>query len=233
MTDMPSSDSSPFLIFGHRGSPREARENTLESIRAALASGADGYEIDLRLSADGLIVIFHDDELDHDPVEALTHQRMCDRSMIPIPQLGEIGIELRSAQHIVLEVKMRGFEEQILETIDEWDGVILSSFNHRVIARFQQLGCRAELGLVISAYITGAAAYAADFGVRWYFPHRRFVDEAIVESMRERAIGVVAWTANRHTCWERLRALGCAGVITDVPREAVTWRRSLQQKPLC
>lgn len=233
MTDSPNSDSSPFLIVGHRGSPREARENTLESIRAALASGADAYEIDLRLSADGRIVVYHDDEIDHAPVETLTHQQMSDRSTVAIPQLGEIGIELRAVQHIVLEVKMRGFEEQILETIHGWDGVILSSFDHRVIARFQQLGCRAELGLVIGAYITGAAAYAADFGARWYFPQWRFVDGAMVESMRERAIGVVAWTANRHTDWERLLALGCAGVITDVPRDAVTWRRSLQQKPLC
>ncbi|MHB0969885.1 MAG: glycerophosphodiester phosphodiesterase [Thermoanaerobaculia bacterium] len=233
MTVSPVFDSPRFLILGHRGSPREERENTLDSLRAALASGADGYEIDLRLSADGRIVVYHDDELDHQPVEEITHQRMCDRSMIPIPLLGDIGSELRTASRIVLEVKMRGFEEQILEMIDGWDGVILSSFDHRIIERFQQLGCRAELGLVISAYITGAAAYAANFGVRWYFPHRRFVDVEMVGSMRERGIGIVAWTANRHNDWEKLLGLGAAGVITDVPRDAVAWRRSLQQKPLC
>lgn len=226
-------EPAPFLILGHRGSPREARENTLDSLRRALDGGADGYEVDLRLSADRNIVLYHDDEIDHDPVEGMTHQRMRDRSLIDVPALSEITPELRATRRLVLEVKMRGFEEQILDTIEGWDGVILSSFDHRIIERFHQLRCNAELGLVISAYILRPAEYARGFGVRWYFPYRRFVDEEMVSGMREAGIGVIPWTPNRHDDWERLHGLGCAGIITDVPRVAADWRRSLQRKPLC
>jgi len=47
-------------IIGHRGSPREAPENTLESFRLAWRQGADGIEADFRLTADNRIVCMHD-----------------------------------------------------------------------------------------------------------------------------------------------------------------------------
>ncbi len=49
------------LIIGHRGAPREAPENTLESFRLAWEQGADGIEADFRLTADGRIVCMHDE----------------------------------------------------------------------------------------------------------------------------------------------------------------------------
>ena len=60
------------LIFGHRGSPRRHRENTLDSFRAALREGADGFETDLRFLSDRVAVLYHDDELDEQEIESLT-----------------------------------------------------------------------------------------------------------------------------------------------------------------
>jgi len=53
----------PFVI-GHRGLPARYPENTLPSFLAAMAAGADGLESDLRLSADGVIMLMHDATLD-------------------------------------------------------------------------------------------------------------------------------------------------------------------------
>lgn len=49
------------LIIGHRGSSREAPENTLESFRLAWDQGADGIEADFRLTVDDQIVCMHDE----------------------------------------------------------------------------------------------------------------------------------------------------------------------------
>lgn len=49
------------LIIAHRGLPREFPENTLPSLSAALNAGANGLEIDLTLTADGRVVLWHDD----------------------------------------------------------------------------------------------------------------------------------------------------------------------------
>lgn len=56
---------SPFpRIIGHRGAARLAPENTLASIRAAAAAGAPWVEVDSKLAADGVPVLFHDATLD-------------------------------------------------------------------------------------------------------------------------------------------------------------------------
>ncbi len=60
---MPLSSQRPWII-GHRGAPLEAPENTLSSLELAIRQGADLNEIDLHLSADGQLVVIHDDSVD-------------------------------------------------------------------------------------------------------------------------------------------------------------------------
>ncbi|MDD5305000.1 MAG: glycerophosphodiester phosphodiesterase family protein [Elusimicrobia bacterium] len=48
-------------IYAHRGAMRTSPENTLEALRRAKQEGADGIELDVQLSADGELFIFHDD----------------------------------------------------------------------------------------------------------------------------------------------------------------------------
>jgi glycerophosphoryl diester phosphodiesterase len=48
------------IVVGHRGSPTRHCENTLPALRAALAEGATGLEIDLCLTKDGQVVLWHD-----------------------------------------------------------------------------------------------------------------------------------------------------------------------------
>jgi len=56
--------AQPTLIICHRGAAAFAPENTLEAYAAAMDYGADGCEVDLRRTRDGVLVLFHDDMLD-------------------------------------------------------------------------------------------------------------------------------------------------------------------------
>ena len=51
-------------VIGHRGNRAHAPENTLESLREAVALGVDAVEFDLRVSLDGTLVVMHDPTLD-------------------------------------------------------------------------------------------------------------------------------------------------------------------------
>ena len=51
-------------VIAHRGGSARAPENTLEAMRLAVADGADGVEFDVRLSADGEVVVIHDPTVD-------------------------------------------------------------------------------------------------------------------------------------------------------------------------
>lgn len=70
-------DNSPPLIIGHRGASAYAPENSLAAFALAFQQGADGIELDVHLTADGQIVVLHDDLVDattdgHGLVEELT-----------------------------------------------------------------------------------------------------------------------------------------------------------------
>lgn len=52
------------LVFAHRGGAGLAPENTIAAFDRGLASGADGLELDVRLSRDGVVVVHHDERLD-------------------------------------------------------------------------------------------------------------------------------------------------------------------------
>jgi glycerophosphoryl diester phosphodiesterase len=54
----------PPWLLGHRGAPREAPENTLASLRRALAIGLDGIEYDVRACRGGELVLLHDATLE-------------------------------------------------------------------------------------------------------------------------------------------------------------------------
>ena len=51
-------------VIGHRGNRAHAPENTLESLRQAVALGVDAVEFDLRVTRDGTLVVIHDETLD-------------------------------------------------------------------------------------------------------------------------------------------------------------------------
>jgi glycerophosphoryl diester phosphodiesterase len=57
--------ASPPRVFAHRGGCALGPENTLAAFDIGLAAGADGLELDVRLSADGRVVVCHDETLDH------------------------------------------------------------------------------------------------------------------------------------------------------------------------
>src|SRR5439155_6353855 len=52
------------LVFAHRGGAALAPENTMAAFDNAVALGADGLELDVRLSRDGAVVVHHDATLD-------------------------------------------------------------------------------------------------------------------------------------------------------------------------
>jgi glycerophosphoryl diester phosphodiesterase len=210
-----------FLIFGHRGSPRDHAENTVDSFEAALASGADGFETDLRLLSDGTPVLFHDDDLDDAPIESLSAMDVDGRAVVQrVADLARFAGRAR----MILEVKRGRWESLVLSSVAGWPDVVIASFDHTAIAEIRRQRPDAEVGITIHGSLVDVASYAASLQVQWVYPNYRFVDEAMVVSLHARGIRVVPWTPNRAAEWDHLRRIGCDGMITDLPGEAVAWR---------
>jgi glycerophosphoryl diester phosphodiesterase len=115
----------------------------------------------------------------------------------------------------------------LLQHIEKWPRIVVASFDHRLIAELSRRKVTFPLGLTLSGAIVGIADYARRLGATWIFPNYRWIDEDEVRAMHDAGLKVVPWTPDRPAEWTRLRDIGCDGVITDLPAEAVAWRKSL------
>ncbi|HYS53808.1 MAG TPA: glycerophosphodiester phosphodiesterase [Thermoanaerobaculia bacterium] len=210
-------DLHHFLIFGHRGSPRRFRENTMESFEGALAEGADGFETDLRLLSDGVAVLFHDDEVDGRPVETFTSRDIAAQRVRDLSRFA-------GQATMILEVKRGKWVDALMREIGSWQKIVVASFDHSLIAELARRKVHFPLGLTVSGVIVDLPDYAQRLGARWCFPDHHYVDAELVAALHAAAIDVVPWTPNRADDWKRLREIGCDGMITDYPGEAVRWR---------
>ena len=130
------------MVICHRGASEFAHENTLEAYRAALELGADGNEIDIRRTRDGVLVCFHDDMLDH-LLDAFGDVGDYDWSELAtfrfrrpgwlgdqcrIPTLAEVfSLHRDRAGLMHLDIKRPGLEpaiRELLDRMDLWDHVM-------------------------------------------------------------------------------------------------------------
>lgn len=209
-----------FLILGHRGSPRRFPENTVASFEEALRAGADGFETDLRLLADRAAVLFHDDEVGEETCESLTSEQV---TADPLSALAPFA----GRALMVLEVKRSKWEEVLLGHIAAWPGIVVASFDHRAIAELARRKAPFPLGLTVNGAMVDLPEYARRVGATWIFPNHHWLDEEQVAALHAAGMTVIPWTPNRPREWQRLRDIGCDGIITDLPAEAVEWRKSL------
>jgi len=148
------------LIFGHRGSPSLITENTLPSFQQAIDQKIDGLEFDVRLSADGQIVIFHDTDLSRlsnqsDKISKLTLAELQavqlkgsenDLQGVYIPSLNDIIPLLNYIKVLNIEIKSDGLfkEHDILKPLISFlnkhqidNKCIVSSFNPLILMRLR------------------------------------------------------------------------------------------------
>jgi glycerophosphoryl diester phosphodiesterase len=206
------------LIFGHRGSPRRFAENTVESFEETLRAGADGFETDLRILADGTRVLFHDDELDGREIEAFTGDQYRSDA-----RLGDLA-RFAGRVTMMLEVKRGKWEDALLAEVGQWPDIIVTSFDHTTIAELARRGVPFPLGIVLYGRLVEGGAYARRIGATWACPAFRFVDKNVVDNYHAHGVKVMPWSPNRESEWDRLQDAGCDGIITDLPAEAVAWR---------
>ncbi|HEV3440395.1 MAG TPA: glycerophosphodiester phosphodiesterase family protein [Gemmata sp.] len=128
-------------VICHRGSSEHAHENTLEAFRATFELGADGNEFDIRLTKDSVLVVFHDDMLDHlleaygDVGDYTWEELQRFRFRNPgrfgeqcrIPTLVEVfDLHRKYAGLMDLDIKRMGLDKAIAELLtrmDMWDHV--------------------------------------------------------------------------------------------------------------
>lgn len=195
------------LRIGHRGAAALAPENTIASVRAALAAGVDGIEFDV---CPGLVVAH--DRGRPGPALADFLADLCD--------LAPAGTEL------IVDLKSAGYERDVLETCRKAGVAERCIFSTADFAALAHLNGVARTSATISAgrawlpvgRRTPAVAMYHRSGARDATVRHDAVTPELVDTVHERGGRVYAWTVNSRTGIERMRSLGVDGVITDDPR---------------
>jgi glycerophosphoryl diester phosphodiesterase len=126
------------LLLGHRGarSSKHIPENTLASFELCLQHGCDGFEFDVRRSADGKAVICHDATIAGMRIETTASENL------PLPTLEDVLQQFAGRAFLDIELKVAGLEAQTLAELRKHPpkkGYVVSSFLPEVLATIQIL----------------------------------------------------------------------------------------------
>lgn len=193
------------LRIGHRGAAALAPENTIAAMRAAIATGVDMVEFDV---APGLVV-GHDGGR-HTPALAAF---LAELARIAPAELG-----------FLIDLKGRGYERETLAACEAARIVDRCVFSTGDLRSLAVLNGQARTSATISpgrwvpwSRVTPADVHARS-GARDATIRHDIVSAETVATVHESGGRVYAWTVNTRADIERMRALGCDGVITDDPR---------------
>ncbi len=213
-------------VFAHRGCTEGCTENTLEAFAEARRRGADGVELDVRLTADGGLAIHHDAE-----VPGLGP--ICELGVADLPaHVPLLADALGACEGMVVNVEIknapqdRGWDEGeavaalTATAIDEagWtDRVLVSSFQPATLRAVQAADERLPIGALWGWSVEPgpAVAEAAESGFRAVHPFVTFVTADLVERAHADGLAVNVWTVNAPHDLEAMVALGVDAIITD------------------
>jgi|SRR5208283_3620188 len=200
------------ILLGHRGAraSRDTPENTLASFELCLQHGCDGFEFDVRLSADAQAVICHDAS-----VGGMRIAKTASKSLA-LPTLEGVLRKFASWAFLDIELKVAGLETQTLVELRKHSpqkGYVVSSFLPEVLAAIYALDSAIPLGLLCetAAQVRGWRDTAAE----WVIPHFDLADRELVELVHAAGKRIMVWTVNRAEDMREFAAWGVDAIISD------------------
>jgi glycerophosphoryl diester phosphodiesterase len=220
-------------VYAHRGARADEPENTLRSFRRALAQGADGIELDIRLSADGHLVVIHDKAVDRTTDGS---GLVADLSLAEIQALdagqGERIPTFDEAMEVcgdLVQIEIKALEA--VRALAERDRrvplpgpVVLTSFSKTAVEEAARLLPHIPRGLI--THHTGPEMIKEALGLKatWVCPELGpGLTRELVDRCHEAGIQVDAWpTKERAHLWRYIE-VGADAVTTDHPGRIQEW----------
>lgn len=216
-------------VIAHRGQAGE-RENTLAGFEWAVQIGADMIECDIRRTRDGVLVTYHDPEIQGYRLQDLSYAQT--RQLHPIPTLTETLQTLKGRIWLDLELKDSGYEWDVVQMVLQHSDptqVIITSFLPAVLSEIHSYNTPLRLGILRGP--TDPIPESLN-GIHWILPHWQapvLTDPSLVKV----PMPIIPWTVNqRDTLIHLLQDPRIGGVITDRPRLTLALKQSLKSLPL-
>ncbi len=201
------------LLLGHRGARavRSIPENTPESFDRALADGCDGFEFDVRLTADGQAVICHDPRFGRFEI-ASSSAAQVDQ----LPHLDDVLSRYQERAFLDIELKDGGLEKVTLELLRKYPprrGFVVSSFLPEVLLAIRAEDRHLPLGLICET--PRELLRWKELPVEYVIPHYKLAKPSLLRELKNAGKKSLVWTVNDPATMVQLRDFGVDGIISD------------------
>ena len=221
------------LKIGHRGANGHEPENTFVSFQKALNMQVDGIELDVHLSADGEIIVIHDETIDRTTngngfVNALSLRelkafRIDGKNQIPT--LKEVFDLVNQDCFINIELKSYEATEKVVSLIEKYvtkkgwkyDRFLISSFDWNALQQVAFLNDKIPIGVLTETDLDLALAFAKFIQAKSIHPHFHLLTEENTAKMQEKGLQVFPWTINELQDIQKIKTFHVNGIITDFP----------------
>ncbi len=220
------------LLLGHRGCRLPGfQENSVEAFQHSLDSGCDGFEFDVRLTADQRAICIHDEAVSGKLVSSCTYDQLTTchfkspgcRPESPLCCIEDILKIFSSASFLDIELKSEGLELHVLKLLKATaplHGYFISSFLPEIICRLDELapevlGGPADIGYIFDA--VGGLRTWRNLPGAWVVPRHDLVTQDLVRAVHAGGRKLATWTVNSPLEMARLAEWDVDAIISDDP----------------
>ncbi|PIJ60570.1 glycerophosphodiester phosphodiesterase [Mesotoga sp. H07.pep.5.3] len=207
------------LILGHRGMGTGEGENSLLSLIRAVQVGADGVELDVQLSKDGVLVVNHDSSLKRTlgvdvEIKDTTFRSLRKMKLVRpdgITTLERVYLELPEESFINVEIKDPLAADHVVPLVKSFNAIdrtLFSSFWHECLRKVKEKDEKAKIGLLIGEDARGKNPVEYFEELLAYHPYSinlpvQLFDEigfelgmSLIRFVRAKGVKVALWTLN-------------------------------------
>ncbi|PBI93658.1 putative glycerophosphoryl diester phosphodiesterase 1 [Flavobacterium sp. ACN2] len=221
------------LKIAHRGAKAYEPENTLQAFQKALDLNSDGIELDVHLSADGHVIVIHDETIDrttdgkglvNDFTLAELKSFLID-GKYQISTLNEVFDLVDKKCFINIELKGLGTPSKVVSLIEQYiseknwnySHFIISSFDWNMLEETSNLNPNIPIGILTEENLETALAFAEKIKAKAIHPDFNLLNEENVRQIQEKGFLVLPWTVNTREDIEKVKSYKVNGIISDNP----------------
>lgn len=223
------------VIWAHRGASGDAPENTMSAFRLAEKAGADGLELDVRLTADGVPMVLHDDTLDRTSDVQGALSAFCRNDLQHVdggswfaPQFAGEGIPaleqvLQWAEdrlYLNVEIKEYAAGMAVKELLDQFSRcrALVSSFDHELLKALRVSAPEMPLGFLSETCCWHQQLCdAVSCGAESFHPRQDLVTPEQIAQCHALGLKVYPWVVDDVARFRALLRMGVDGVFTNYP----------------
>ncbi|HEY4627916.1 MAG TPA: glycerophosphodiester phosphodiesterase family protein [Flavobacterium sp.] len=221
------------LKIGHRGAKGYEPENTFVSFQKALDMQVDGIELDVHLSADGEIIVIHDESIDRTTngkgfVNALSLRELKAfriNGTYEIPTLAAIFDLVNQDCFINIELKSYEATDKVVSLIEKYvtkkgwkyNRFLVSSFDWNALQQVAFLNDKIPIGVLTETDLDLALAFAKFIQAKSIHPHFHLLTKENTAKIQGKGLQVFPWTINELEDIQKIKTFNVNGIITDFP----------------